>query len=300
MMSDLAQASPAAREVFERADEQLGYRLSDICFNGPADRLDETEISQPAMFVCSVAAWQAMREALGDNAPVATVCAGLSLGEYTALHVAGAIDFPSALDLVSKRGKFMQESARSNPGGMVSILGLDEQRVRELCSTAAEGEVLTLANFNCPGQIVISGHIDACNRAVELSREFGASGAIPLKVAGAFHSSFMAEAAGKLAEAIEQVKIDAPKIPVIANVDASPYHDADSIKEKLVRQMTEPVLWEQSMRRLLDQGVERFYEIGPGRVLAGLMRRINRRIRVESINSADALAKLAGQAAQEQ
>jgi len=297
MMADLAQASAAAREIFHRADEQLGYSLSQICFNGPADRLDTTEISQPAMFVCSVAAWEAMKEALGDNAPEATVCAGLSLGEYTALHVAGAIDFASALDLVCKRGKFMQESAQSNAGGMVSIIGLEEQKVRELCSTAAEGEVLIPANFNCPGQIVISGTANACKRAIELAPQFGASAAIALKVAGAFHSSLMAEAAKKLSEVIEKVNFNAPKIPVIANVDASPYQDAKSIKDKLIRQMTEPVLWEQSMRRLLDEGVEKFYEIGPGKVLAGLMRRINRQIKVESINSADALAKLAGQAA---
>ena len=191
----------------------------------------------------------------------------------------------------------MQESAQSNAGGMVSIIGLEEQKVRELCSAAAEGEVLIPANFNCPGQIVISGTANACKRAIELAPQFGASAAIALKVAGAFHSSLMADAAEKLSEAIEKVNFNAPKIPVIANVDASPYQDAKSIKDKLIRQMTEPVLWEQSMRRLLDDGVEKFYEIGPGKVLAGLMRRINRQIKVESINSADALAKLAGQAA---
>ncbi len=297
MMSDLTEASPAAKSVFAAADAQLGYALSEICFNGPAERLDATDISQPAIFVCSVATMAAMTEALGDQAPVATTAAGLSLGEYTALHAAGAIDFASALDLVTKRGRFMQEAARAYPTGMVSIIGLDEQKVVELCEAAAEGAVLTPANFNCPGQVVISGDAEACGRATEMAKQFGASGAVPLKVAGAFHSKFMSAAAEKLAEALSDVNIRTPAIPVIANVDAEAHGDGKSIKEKLVRQMTSPVRWEQSMRRMLDDGIERFYEIGPGRVLAGLMRRIERRTRVRNINSADTLAKLAGEPA---
>ncbi len=294
MMSDLADASSLARSVFAAADEQLGYALSEICFHGPAERLDATDIAQPAMFVCSAAAAAAMKEALGDNAPVAAMAAGLSLGEYTALHAAGAIDFCSALDLVAKRGRFMAEASEARPSGMVSIIGLDEQKVVELCIAAAEGAVLAPANFNSPGQIVISGDIEACKQAAELAKEFGAKGAMPLKVAGAFHSEFMAPAAEKLAQAIAGVEIRTPELPVIANVDAEPHGNAESIKDKLIRQMTSPVRWEQSVRRMLDDGVERFYEIGSGRVLAGLMRRIDRRVKVVSINSAAALAELAG------
>ena len=295
MMSDLAEASSAARSVFAEADEQLGYALSEICFKGPSERLDATDIAQPAMFVCSVAAAAAMKEALGEAVPVASVMAGLSLGEYTALYEAGAIDFCSALDLVSRRGRFMQASAQAQPSGMVSIIGLDEQKVIELCEAAANGSVLSPANFNSPGQIVISGDLDACERAAEMAKEFGAKGAVPLKVAGAFHSEFMAPAAKKLAEAITDVKMRQPVLPVISNVDAEPHDGAESIKEKLVRQVISPVRWEQSVRRMLDDRVERFYEIGPGRVLAGLMKRIERRAEVISINSADALAKLAGE-----
>ncbi len=298
MMSDIAEVSSAARGVFTDADEQLGYAISEICFHGPAERLDATNIAQPAMFVCSVAAAAAMQEALGGNAPVATMTAGLSLGEYTALHAAGALDFESALDLVSKRGQFMQAAAEACPSGMVGIIGLDEQKVVELCAASAEGAVLAPANFNCPGQIVISGDIEACKRATELAKEFGATGAVPLKVAGAFHSEFMAPAAEKLAAAIADVEIRRPDVPVISNVDAEPHGTAESIKDKLIRQVTSPVRWEQSVRRMLDDGIEQFYEIGPGKVLAGLMRRIDRRVKVVSINSADALAKLAGELAQ--
>jgi len=298
MMSDLADASSAARGVFAEADEQLGYALSEICFKGPSERLDATDISQPAIFVCSVAAAAAMKEALGGVVPVASVMAGLSLGEYTALHQAGAIDFHSALDLVSKRGQFMQAAAEAHPSGMVSIIGLDEQKVVELCAAAADGSVLSPANFNSPGQIVISGNLDACERAAEMAKDFGAKGAIPLTVAGAFHSEFMAPAAKKLAEAIADVKMRQPVLPVISNVDAEPHDGAEAIKEKLIRQVISPVRWEQSVRRMLDDGVERFYEIGPGRVLAGLMRRIERRAKVVSINSADSLAKLVGEMAQ--
>ncbi len=295
MMADLAEVSSAARGVFADADEQLGYALSEICFHGPAERLDATNIAQPAMFVCSVAAAAAMKEALGDNAPVATTTAGLSLGEYTALYAAGALDFESALDLVSKRGQFMQDAAEACPSGMVSIIGLDEQKVVELCAASAEGAVLAPANFNCPGQIVISGDIEACKRATELAKEFGATGAVPLKVAGAFHSGFMAPAAEKLAAVIADVEMRSPDVPVISNVDAEPHGTIESIKDKLIRQVTSPVRWEQSVRRMLDDGIEQFYEIGPGRVLAGLMRRIDRKVVVKSINSADALVKLTGE-----
>jgi [acyl-carrier-protein] S-malonyltransferase len=299
MMADLAEASLAAREVFDRADAQLGYSLSELCFNGPARRLNATDVSQPAIFVCSAAALAAMKDALGEKVPATRMMAGLSLGEYTALYAADALDFGAALDLVDQRGQYMQEAAEACPGGMISILGLDEEKVLALCAAAAEGDpgALVPANFNCPGQIVISGSADACRRAAEMAADFGASGAVPLQVAGAFHSPFMRPAAERLAQAIRQAEIRRPRQPVIANVTAAPHQGAEAIRQGLVAQMTSPVRWWQSMQYMLDDGVEAFYEIGPGRVLAGLMRRIRRTAQVKSINSADALARLAGELA---
>jgi [acyl-carrier-protein] S-malonyltransferase len=298
MMADLAEASRAARKLFARADDQLGFSLSELCFTGPADRLNATDMSQPAMFVASGAALAAMQEALGERAPQPAITAGLSLGEYTALYAAGAIDFAPALDLVAKRGQFMQAAAEAVPSGMVSIIGLDEDKVRQLCQAAADGQVLTPANLNCPGQIVISGEADACHRARQLAEKFGASRAIPLKVAGAFHSELMRPAAERLAEALEDVEIRPPRYPVVSNVDARPADGPDAIRQRLVAQVTSPVRWCESMQYLLACGADEFYEIGPGRVLGGLMRRIDSARRVRSINSADALAKLAGELAQ--
>ena len=298
MMADLSEASQAARRVFQLADEVLGWSVSEACFQGPPDRLDRTDVSQPAMFVCSAAALAAMDEGLAERVPAPAVMAGLSLGEYTALYAADAIDFADALGLVAQRGRFMQDAAEARPSGMVSIIGLDEPGVAALCDAVAEGAVLTPANFNCPGQIVISGDRAACQRAIGRAKEFGAAGAIPLNVAGAFHSAFMAPAAERLAEALANVPFRTPRWPVVANVDARPHPDADAIHRRLLAQMTCPVRWAESVRYMLDNGVDSFYEIGPGRVLTGLMRRIERKAPVKSINSADALAKLAGQLAE--
>ena len=297
MMAELAEVSAAARSVFEMADAQLGYSLSGLCFEGPAERLNATDVSQVAILVCSAAALAAMEESLGDRLPQVAMMAGLSLGEYTALYAADAVDFQPALELVAKRGAYMQEAAEAHPTGMVSIIGLDEPAVQELCAAAAGESILAPANFNCPGQIVLSGDIAACARAAEMARDYGASGAVPLKVAGAFHTEFMAPAAEKLATALGEVDFRPPRWPVISNVDATAHGEPESIRSRLVQQVTSPVRWQESMEHMLGGGVEEFYEIGPGRVLAGLMRRIRRRAVVRSINSADALAKLAGELA---
>jgi len=298
MMADLAEASPAARRVFEMADEQLGFALSELCFAGPEEKLNATDMSQPAMFACSAAALAAMEEAIGlENLPQPTMMAGLSLGEYTALYAADAIDFSDALDLVTRRGAAMQAAAEDQPSGMLCILGLDEPQVLELCEAAGQGAALVPANFNCPGQIVISGDIDACGRAAEMAAEFGASGAVALKVAGAFHSPFMAPAAEKLSQALAAAELRESRHPVISNVDVTAHASPDDSRAKLAAQLTSPVRWAESMQFMLDNGVETFYEIGPGRVLARLMRRISRRTKVVSLNSADAIAKLAGQLA---
>ena len=298
MMADLAEASPAAKRIFKRADEQLGFALSELCFAGPEARLDATDVSQPAIFTCSAATLAAMHEALGDEKlPPPAMLAGLSLGEYTALYAADAIDFAPALDLVARRGRAMQAAAEAAPGGMVSIIGLGEPKVLELCEAAAAGATLAPANFNCPGQIVLSGDLAACGRAAEMAKDFGASGAVPLKVAGAFHSPLMAPAAEGLGEALAAADFRPPRWPVIANVDAAAHGRPEAIREKLAAQLTRPVRWAQSMQFMLDSGVKTFYEIGPGRVLAGLMRRIDRQARVTGLNSANALAKLAGRLA---
>ncbi|HET6428349.1 MAG TPA: ACP S-malonyltransferase [Phycisphaerae bacterium] len=297
MLAEVAEASPAARAVFRLADEQLGFPLSRVCFEGPAERLNATDVCQPAIFVSSAATLAAMHEALGDGLPEAAMMAGLSLGEYTALYAADAIDFAPALELVAQRGRFMQEAAEAAPGGMVSILGLEEDQVAALCAAAGDGGVLVPANFNSPGQIVISGELAACERAEAMAGDFGARGAVRLQVAGAFHSPMMATAAAKLAEAIEPVEFRPPRRPVVANVDARPHEGADRIKRRLVEQVTSPVRWNESVRYMLDNGVDSFYEVGPGKVLTGLLWRIERGAACRCVNSADAVAKLVGEAA---
>ncbi|MHC4715407.1 MAG: ACP S-malonyltransferase [Planctomycetota bacterium] len=299
MLAGLAEASPAARAVFDAADEQLGFDLSRLCFEGPPDRLDATDVCQPAIFVCSAAMLAAMDEALGERAPAPAMLAGLSLGEYTALYAADAIDFAPALNLVARRGRFMQAAAEARAGGMVSVLGLDEPKVVELCEMAAEGQVLAPANFNSPGQIVISGDVEACERAQALAADCGARGAIRLKVAGAFHSSLMAPAAEELAEAIRTVEFRPPRRPVLANTDAAPHQEPEQIRRALVEQVTSPVRWCESVRYMLDNSIDSFYEIGPGRVLTGLLRRIEPGAPCRCVNSADALAKLAGEAVEQ-
>jgi len=215
------------------------------------------------------------------------------MGEYTALYAAGVVSFEDALRLVQRRGQAMQEAADTSDGGMVSILGLDEEKVRHLCIEAAEGQVLEPVNFNCPGQIVISGQKEACKRAAEMAEKFGAMKAVPLAVAGAFHTSLMNPAAEKLSQALDRCGIHNPKTTaVIANIDAQYYPSAAAIRQGLVRQLVQPILWQKCMERLIAEGIEQFYEIGPGRVLTGLMKRIQRKIKVINISSADAFSAL--------
>ncbi len=280
---ELARDLPAARELFDRAAVVLGYDLADLCFRGPAEQLDATRYSQPALFVTSLAALEALRRDAPGAISGCVATAGLSLGEYTALVVAGGIEFEPALAVVAERAAAMQDAANSIPGGMVSILGLDLLQVEELCRRALElaGEssaVLQVANLLCPGNIVISGTRVACDKAVELAPVAGAMKAVPLAVAGAFHTSLMEPAVEPLAQALAAVEIRAPRIPVISNVDAEPHTDPVEIRELLVRQVVSPVRWEDSQRKLLAMGCDSFYEVGPGRVLRGLLRRIDRKI----------------------
>ncbi len=287
MGRDVADVSPVAAETFAQADEVLGFDLASRCFDGPADRLAATDIQQPAIFVTSVAIYRAWCRTGGGPSP--TAAAGLSLGEYTALHVAGSLSFEDALRLVRRRGELMQEAAEAEAGGMVSIMQLSESDVDAICAEAnADGEVVAPANFNCPKQIVISGHTGACDRAATLVEEHGGR-AIALQVAGAFHSPLMQPAADKLRDALAEVDIHEPRFPVIANVDAAAHGSAEQIRDALVRQVTSPVRWQRSIEGLIEQGTSTFVEIGPGRVLTGLMRRIDRSVQAINVSTAEAL-----------
>jgi len=292
MGADAAQGSSAAAEIFKRADEIVGFKLSRICFEGPQETLSTTAISQPAIFVTSAAVLALLREE-GGGRFIPDVTAGLSLGEYTALYAAGVIEFDDALKLVQKRGRAMQAAAEAGKGGMVSIIGLDEAKVSQLCEKARQGEILEAVNFNCPGQIVLSGETGACERAEALAGEFGAIKAVPLAVAGAFHTSMMSAAADELQKAIENTRIANPdKIKTIANINAEYYKSVEEIAAGLVKQLTSPILWQRCIERLLADGAEDFYEIGPGRVLTGLFRRISRKTKVINLSGVEAVRNL--------
>jgi len=280
----LAGSLPAASRLYDRAGDILGYDLAKLCFEGPPEELDSTVCSQPALFVTSLAALEALREESPDVVLSCEAAAGLSLGEYTAMVFAGVIEFEDGLTLVQKRGVAMQEAADATPSGMVSILGLERVQVEALCEQAREDETLQIANLLCPGNIVISGTIAACERAAELARSFGAIKAVPLAVAGAFHTQIMRPAERWLAEALADIPMRPPKIPVVSNVDAQVHDDPEEIRQLLIRQVLQPVRWEESMRYLLQQGFSQFYEVGPGRVLLALLRRIDRKIPCQSVD----------------
>lgn len=294
MGKDVADAFPVAANIFEKANEILGFDLSGICFNGPAEDLNKTKISQPAIFTVSAAILEVFKTEKNDAPPpLPDVTAGLSMGEYSALYAAGRISFEDGLKLVHKRGQAMQAAADASNGSMVSILGLDEEKVAELCEKASQGALLKSVNFNCPGQIVISGDVDACKRAVDMAEEFGAIKAIPLNVAGAFHTAFMDPAAKNLEKALRDTLIaTASDIKVVANIDAAYYNTTEQTINGLVTQLVAPILWQKCMEKLLAEGVEDFYEIGPNRVLTGLMRRINRKTKVKNISDLASLQKV--------
>ena len=279
----LFESLPAARQLYDRAADVLGYSLAKLCFEGPADELDSTVYSQPAIFVTSLAALESLRADSPDVVLSCEATAGLSLGEYTAMVFAGVMDFEDGLMLVQRRGAAMQEAADATPSGMVSILGLERVEVEALCEKARQGDVLKIANYLCPGNIVISGTLAACERAAEMARAQGAMKAVPLAVAGAFHTEIMRPADERCAEALADVPMRKPRIPVISNVDALAHDDPEEIRQILVRQVLQPVRWEDSMRSLIQQGFDQFYEVGPGRVLRGLLRRIDRNVSCQSV-----------------
>jgi [acyl-carrier-protein] S-malonyltransferase len=292
MGKDIARDCPQAAALFAKANEILGYDLAALCFEGPQEKLDLTTISQPALFVTSAAMLEALKVNSAGSKLKADVTAGLSLGEYTALYAAGAISFEDGLKLVHKRGTAMQAAADATQGSMVSILGLNEAKVRELCQMAAQGDLLVPANFNCPGQVVVSGSKAACERAEKLAPECGALKAVVLRVAGAFHSQMMAPAADALGRALAQADIRTPDVKVIANISAAYYESTGQVRDSLKRQLVEPILWQKCMEKLIADGVDTFYEIGAGRVLTGLMRKINRKANVINLSSIESLTEL--------
>lgn len=294
MGADVAAAFPCAAELFAQANDIAGFDLRKVCFEGPADRLNSTTMSQPAIFVTSAALLEVLRAGGAGQNIRPDVTAGLSLGEYTALYAAGAISFADGLRLVTRRGEAMQAAADASEGTMVSIVGLDEDRVRQLCDEARGSELLEPVNFNCPGQTVVSGSLGACERAERLAEKYGAIKAIRLEVAGGFHTTMMTPAAQALKQALVQTQISQSAVRTIANITADYYHGPESIVEGLTRQLTGAILWQKCMERLLADGVEEFYEIGPGRVLTGLMKRISRKTKVTNISDLSSLKAVTG------
>lgn len=286
----LYESSSAAREIFERADEALGQKLSHLCFEGPEADLVLTSNTQPAIVTVSMAALAALKESIPDLSPPEFV-AGHSLGEYSALVAAGSLAFEDAVRLVRARGLAMQRAVPEGLGAMAAVMGGDAEAVVALCVAAAEDQVLAPANFNGPGQVVIAGHATALSRALNLAASHKLK-LIPLKVSAPFHCPLMAPAAQEMRAALANVRIQSPEVPVISNVEASPTQDPTRIPELLVRQIDSPVLWEQSIRFMASHGVKRALEIGPGKVLAGLVKRIDKSVHVSTIQSPEDILPL--------
>ncbi|WP_096199327.1 ACP S-malonyltransferase [Bacillus sp. FJAT-45350] len=276
-------------DIFSRADERLGFSLSDIMFQGPEDALKRTENTQPALLTMSVAVLESMKK--HDITP--DYVAGHSLGEYSALVAAGAMTFEDAVYAVRQRGLFMEEAVPTGVGAMAAVLGMEREALEQVCSTVSTDEhVVQLANMNCPGQIVISGSAEAVQLASEKAKEEGAKRVIPLQVSGPFHSSLMKPAADKLAKVLEEITIKDATIPVIANVTAEEMISASDITEKLIEQVYSPVLWEDTVRKLLDLGVDTFVEVGSGNVLSGLVRKVQRRANVHAVSDFESIEKM--------
>ena len=278
MCQSLCQELPAAKALFDQAGEILGYDLAEICFNGPVEKLNSTVVSQPALYVSSMAALEKLKIDSPEAYEQCAGAAGLSLGEYPAIAFAGGLSFEDGLRLVQQRGQAMQDAADETPSSMVSVLGLDREQTEQVCSDArVDGEVLQVANLLCKGNIAVSGNLASCQRVEEVAAAAGAMKSIPLAVAGAFHTPIMQSAVAKLSAALSEVKVSETRIPVYSNVDASPHQSPADFSQLLVDQVCGPVLWQDSIERMLADGYDTFYEVGVGRVLRSLMKRINRK-----------------------
>ena len=291
MLKDLAEAFPVVGETFAEASAALGYDLWRLTQEGPEAELNQTHHTQPAMLAAGVAVWRVWT-AQGGARPV--LLAGHSLGEYTALVCAGAIEFGDAAALVADRGRYMQEAVPAGQGAMAAILGLEDGQVDEVCAAAAQGQVVSSANLNSPGQVVIAGETDAVNRAIGLAREAGARRAVLLPVSVPSHCALMNRAAERLAERLEAIAVSAPSIPVLHNVDAGSRSDAKALRLALVEQLFRPVRWVQSVRAMASSGATRLVECGPGKILTGLNKRIDKGLECLAVYNPDTLAAALG------
>jgi len=287
MLSALAAEFSEVEATFREASEVLGYDLWDIVQNGPADKLNSTDITQPAMLAAGVAVWRVW-QAKGGAQP--TVLAGHSLGEYTALVCGGSLPFTDAIKLVAERGRLMQKAVPAGTGAMAAVLGLDDDVVRQACSDAAAGEVLEAVNFNSPGQVVVAGNKAAVERVVDLAKERGAKRALLLPVSVPSHCALMQPAADQLATVLKDVAIQAPTIPVINNADVASPSEPDAIRDALVRQLYSPVRWVETIQKMTSDGVDRLIECGPGKVLVGLNKRIERKMAAQAVFDPDSLS----------
>jgi [acyl-carrier-protein] S-malonyltransferase len=292
MLSELAANYPLVNETFTQASDVMGYDLWKLTSDGPKDELNRTDRTQPAMLAAGVAVWRVWRQ---ENGTLPGVMAGHSLGEYSALVCAGAMEFADAVSLVEERGRCMQSAVPAGVGAMAAILGLDDATVADVCNRAAAGEVVSPVNFNSPGQVVIAGNADAVQRAIGLAKEAGAKRALPLAVSVPSHCALMQSAAEQLAERLAQTGISTPSIPVIQNVDAARHDQPDAIRDNLKKQLYSPVQWVLTVQNMGEQGVTRIVEAGPGKVLAGLCKRIDKSIASAAVFDPDSLsAALAG------
>ena len=288
MGKDLYENYPVCKEIFDQANEILGFDISKICFDGPEEELKQTNITQPAIFIHSIAVHNVLKAM--NKLPLAT--AGHSLGEYSALVAAGALSFEDGLKLVQKRGELMHKAGTDQPGTMAAIIGLVPEKVLDLCDSLRNEGVIQPANYNSPGQIAISGDIHTIRKAIEIAPEMGALKAIELVVSGAFHSPLMATAADGLSEALNTTTFNDAEVPVYSNVKAKPVQNKDDIRDLLLQQLTSPVLWQQIIENMIDDGYDKFYEVGPGKVLRGLVKRINRAASCQEIGTVEDLEKL--------
>ena len=291
MARDLYDNLDSARDIFNQADDALGFAFSKLIFEGPEDELLQTINTQPALLVASFACLEAAREIGGNSLPAPAFLAGHSLGEYTALAIAGVFDFATAVRLARERGRLMHEAGQASPGSMAAIIGLGEAILNEVCQKSDT----VMANINCPGQIVISGAVDNIAQAMEMATAAGASRAIPLQVSGAFHSPLMKPAADGLAEYVNSLSFQNPSIPVIGNTTGEPLTTAESVKTELLNQLLNPVQWQRTIEYMVNKGVPTFIEIGPGKVLTGLIRRINKEARTINLGDLEAVRTLASQ-----
>jgi [acyl-carrier-protein] S-malonyltransferase len=294
MGKELADNFAIVRQTFEEADDALGSKLSGICFDGPESDLLLTENTQPALLATSTAFFRLIKAETGLNA---SFFAGHSLGEYSALVAAGSLSFAEALRTVRARGGFMQEAVPVGTGAMAAILGTEPDVVAAVCAEASQGEIVVPANFNCPGQIVISGHASAVNRVIEIAKNHGIRKVMLLPVSVPSHCSLMASAGEKLAVVLDSVSVLPLQVPVVSNVEAKPYTEAERVKDLLVAQISSPVLWEASVKEMVDLGVTRVVEVGPGKVLSGLMKKIDKNLAVSNFDDLAGFRAFAGEVA---